>query len=280
MVNSLAMSPISAKGFWAWVAAYCLVMCKVTAFFTNNAYHVVMFANCTSGTTLDGFTVIAGQADDNTSVTVLSSSESPRTIFRVWGGGIVCALSHPTISNCVLIDNLAESGGGMLNTFVSHPTVVNTLIHQNYAVAGAGMYNHVSSNTVLRNTTITRNVASGAGGAMYNFDNSNPNIRACIIWGNIASGSGATLPGIANNSSTPVLSNSIVQDGFTPCVSCPNTNGNIDPQFVNLSDANGLDNILGNADDGFKPENHQPGNRKCGDAFRSYNRHSRADKAL
>lgn len=210
---------------------------------SNNAFHVVTSLNCTGATVLDGFTIKDGNATDNTTITV-----STRTYYRYWGGGMICIFSSPTIRNCSFINNYADSGGGILSSNSSSPNISNSIFATNIAGGGGAIYNHDFSSPTIANCTIASNNGLAAGGAIYNYNGSNPTITGCIIWSNTS----PSLPGIANNGGTPVVSFSIVQSGNTPCTTCPNTNGNIDPQFVNIADPNGADNKWGTADDGLQ----------------------------
>jgi Right handed beta helix region len=216
---------------------------------SNDAYHVVTSLNSTYTILLDGFTIRDGNANDNTTITV-----GTKTYYRSWGGGMLCVFSRPTIINCSFVNNYAESGGGILNTDSSRPKITNSIFVNNVAQGGGAIYNHDYSIPAINNCTIAVNTGLAAGGAMYNYNGSNPSITNCIIWGN----TGPLLQGIANNGGTPVVLRSIIQAGNTPCQSCPNTDGNIDPQFVNISDPNGADNKWGTPDDGLRLNNCSP----------------------
>jgi hypothetical protein len=85
---------------------------------------------------------------------------------------------------------------------------------------------------------------------MENQSSSNPMIRNSILWGNGTE--------IYNSFSTPTVSNSIVQGGYTGCSNCPGTNGNADPLFVNAADPDGADNIHRTADDGLRLQTGSP----------------------
>jgi len=216
---------------------------------TNNAYHVVSFVGIYSNsTTLDGFTVRNGNANINSSITALSGTLNPKTYYRNWGGGILFFSSRGRIINCHVVNNYATYGGGLLNSDISNPFISNSIFVSNSAEGGAAIYNHDNSSPSIVYTTIANNLALAAGGGIYNFNNSNPNISNTIIWNNTA----PALSGIANNGGTPVVTYSIIQNGNSPCSSCPNTNGNINPLFKNSSDPNGPDNIWGTTDDGLE----------------------------
>jgi len=69
---------------------------------------------------------------------------------------------------------------------------------------------------------------------MYNNSNSNPAIRNTIFWSNTAVISGTA---VFNNSSSPVLTNTLVQDGCPTGATCNGVLLTSDPQFVRNPDA-------------------------------------------
>jgi predicted outer membrane repeat protein len=143
--------------------------------FTNNSENVYHVVTGATGATLDGFTITAGNAN----------------VANVMDSAVV--------------------GGGMYNYLSSNPTLTNVTFTNNSATTlrGGGMYNYQSSPT-LTNVTFSSNSAFTTGGGMYNEVGSNPQIRNTIFWGNTAT-SGAQ---IYNTGSAPVVSDSVVQDGY------------------------------------------------------------------
>jgi hypothetical protein len=170
-----------------------------------------------------------------TNVTVSGNTSAGR-----YGGGILNRLSSPVLTGVTISGNRAtgSDGGGMYNYTNSSPVLINVTISGNTAngngggidndigssmlminVAifgnkatddinngkGGGIYN-AGCSPVLINVTISGNFADGGGG-MYNWGGSSPQIRNSIIWGNAAT----TDEGISNDSSTSVISYSIVQ---------------------------------------------------------------------
>ena len=154
---------------------------------------------------LDGFSVINGYSGydgggiycANSSPTVTNCTFSSNGAY--FGGGMYNNNSSPTVTNCTFTDNRAEggvgcSGGGMFNEEYSNPTVINCTFSENYANYGGGMYNEDSSPTVI-NCTFSGNYAvdvdyyGGDGGGMFN-NSSNPTVINCTFRGNDAIGSG------------------------------------------------------------------------------------------
>ena len=113
---------------------------------TDNAYNVVI---ATTATTIDGFTITQGNANNSTPRTI-----NARPINRANGGGI-STNSNPTnittIRNCIITNNKATTI--TTNTSLGH---------------GAGIF--VTNITTLNNTIISNNIASNQGGAIYNFN--------------------------------------------------------------------------------------------------------------
>jgi hypothetical protein len=193
--------------------------------FTNNVenvYHVVTGA---TGAILDGFTITAGHAngaypDDSGGGMYNWNSSSPTLTnitfsgnsahyggggMETWGG------SNPTLTNVTFSGNSSDwVGGGMQNENTSSPTLMNVTFSGNSAVYGGGISNYeCGSSPMLTNVTFSGNSASQKGGGMTN-GWCNPQIRNTIFWGNTAP-SGAQ---IYNNSSTPSVSDSVVQGGY------------------------------------------------------------------
>jgi hypothetical protein len=145
--------------------------------------------------------------------------------------------SNPDMTDVIFTGNEAEHGGGMYNsggsapvlkrvTFLDNdawrgagiysdgadPSLVNVLFYGNKAngtnALAGGMYNRNNSPELV-NVTFSGNTADdGSGGGMFNF-NSTPEITNVILWGNYAVTSGNE---IHNVSSTPVISNSLIEN--------------------------------------------------------------------
>lgn len=167
--------------------------------------HVVM---CTTGegrdTVLQGFTITGGLA--------------PR------GGGMFNVESHPTVTNCIFVENAAESppfveaeGGGMYN-YRSNPAVTNCVFRRNrvwaaaFAVSqGGGMYNEESS-PIIRDCIFEENTVELSldtftqGAGMYNLFSS-PQVSNCHFIGNYTGGSflGNEGAGMYNETSSPTV---------------------------------------------------------------------------
>jgi predicted outer membrane repeat protein len=133
-----------------------------------------------------------------------------------YGGGMGNVNSSPTLTNVTFSGNTANTYGGGMSNDSSIPTLTNVTFSGNTANSGGGMYNNSSSPT-LTNVTFNGNSAP-SGGGIYNISGSNPTIRNTILWGNTVSYGTE----IFNSSSTPVLSDSVVQGGCPAGSTCTN----------------------------------------------------------
>jgi hypothetical protein len=144
----------------------------------------------TAGTVLQGFTLTGGNAN---------GGSFPSNA----GGGMLCNLSSPTISDCIFSANSAEFGGGMFNYINSNPTVVNCTFTANTANLGGGLFNF-NNNSIITHCTFIANTLGADGGGMFN-QNSNPTITDCSFNGNATNNGGAML----NFNSSPAITHCI-----------------------------------------------------------------------
>ncbi len=197
------------------------------------------------------------------------------------GGGMRNVSSGPTVTNCTFIGNGADKyGGGMLNWFsfgaetgyfYSNPTMINCTFSGNSAgLDGGGMFNiytfnitkpgYSYSSPTVTNCTFSGNSAAGKGGGMRNYDPYNfviaPKLTNCILWNNSAS----TEPQISNYNTTPTITYSDVQGGYSGGAGIIDA----DPLFVRNPYA-GPDGTWGTADDDYGDLNLQAGS-PCIDA--------------
>ena len=113
-------------------------------------------------------------------------------------GGIYCILSDPTIKDCVIMNNSAVLGGGIVNDG-ANPSIVNCTIRGNSASYGSGIYSWFSSATI-EGCSIASNTAR-YGGGVYNY-NSNGTIKDNIITKNSTDRDGS---GIYNSNSSATI---------------------------------------------------------------------------
>ncbi len=133
---------------------------------TNDAYHVMILFERTTACVIDGFTISGGFANStspsstdyfpNGVITGFRASYSPGS-----GGGIYNENSSPTITNCIISNNVAAtSGAGILNQS-SNPSVSNCTFSSNI---GDGMTNEGYGNLTVSGCTFSNNTGLG----MYN----------------------------------------------------------------------------------------------------------------
>lgn len=85
------------------------------------------------------------------------------------GGGIRCNNSHPTITNCKVINCFADASGGGIYTNNSQPTISYTTVAQCQADNGGGAFFSNAGALTVNHCTFSDNDASGRGGGVYCF---------------------------------------------------------------------------------------------------------------
>jgi hypothetical protein len=156
-------------------------------FAADSAWHVVIAADVSSSTVLDGVTVTGGRADGTSSIPVNGVS-----IARTGGGGIIIAGTScaPVLTNVTISGNMATYGGGIYNAGSSAPALTDVLIKDNEAItSGGGIYNRDDSAPVLTNVLIKDNTANSQGGGIYCMNNSAPELTNVLIAGNTVTAS-------------------------------------------------------------------------------------------
>ncbi|MCG2590997.1 choice-of-anchor Q domain-containing protein, partial [Rhodohalobacter sulfatireducens] len=165
----------------------------------NNSYHVVNGSNADDTAVLDGFTITAGHASDNS---------APNND----GGGVYNDSGSATFRNLTITGNRSSRyGAAVSNRENSNPTIMETVIKNNFAGnSGGGIYNN-DSNPVLADVTIQENITADNGGGIYSHNNSSPVLTNVKIIGNRAR-SGFNVGtfgggGMYNNGGAPILTN-------------------------------------------------------------------------
>ncbi len=135
----------------------------------DNSYNVVYLKNVAEGTIIDGFVIMAGNANSQ-------ANDAHKT--RCGGGMYIDGENgscKPTIVNCEFRNNLGRDGAAVYNNGrngESSPVFVNCTFSNNEAgLDGGAMYNDGrlkgKSNPSLTNCTFTRNMGT-YGGAICN----------------------------------------------------------------------------------------------------------------
>jgi len=164
---------------------------------TDNAYHVVVSSGNIGSATLDGFTILNGNANGNTDININGTGVS-----RSFGGGMYNSSSSPSINNCSFLVNRATHGAGMHNN-ASSPSINNSTFSNNIATNGAGVNNNASSPTISLSRFLSNNAQSGGG--MFNGSSSSPVINNSLFSGNNASNMGG---GMYNTNSSATINSS------------------------------------------------------------------------
>lgn len=132
----------------------------------DNSYNVVYFSNVGNQTKIDGFTITGGYTSGG------------------YGAGIRSADSSPIISNCKIVGNFADVGGGL-----SH--------------GGSG-------NITIQGCTFEGNICDTQGGAINIFVGTNNTITNCYIKSNQSNGTGGILCMAGTSSVMLTISNSVI----------------------------------------------------------------------
>jgi len=143
-------------------------------------------------TILDGFTITGGNS-------------------LLYGGGVYCDRSSPTLRNCIIKGNSSVGSGGGVWGYECSPTLTNCMITANTATGeygnGGGICCYIRCSPTLTNCTITGNTAAKKGGGVYCSSYVSAAFLNCTITGNRA----ATTGGFYwNHAETPTLTNCIL----------------------------------------------------------------------
>ena len=134
---------------------------------------VVSFENGeTKASVLEGFTITGGTG---------SWREFPKGDghYNMFGGGIVCSGSSPTIAACVIAGNTAAwAGGGLISEAGSSPTVTGCTISGNSSREGGG----IAVGTTV--ATIAFCTITGNSGQGMNVRTGSAKVTNSILWGN------------------------------------------------------------------------------------------------
>ncbi len=133
---------------------------------TENAFHVLITANLTDATTINGFTVQGGNASGSGDL-----AYSGQSFRRDSGGGMYHLRSSPNVSDMIFVGNSClDLGGGILYEGLEDIrfTVSNAVFTQNQAgstAGGLGILGATDDN-VVENSIFRGNRALANGGAM------------------------------------------------------------------------------------------------------------------
>ncbi len=110
--------------------------------------------------------------------------------FDLEGGGILCDIASPTISDCRILSSSARFGGG-LALLVFWGIVDRCVIAGNYGSdGGGGIATMYTDGVAITNCVITGNMVGIAGGGVAFLDNGGSMLRGCTVAGNVAADAG------------------------------------------------------------------------------------------
>lgn len=231
----------------------------------ENSWHVVTTNSADETCILDGFTITGGNARG-------------RAQSQSYGGGLLNIDGNPTIRNCLFQRNRAEfGGGGAANMIGSGMTFERCRFIENSANAsGGGAFWNPDGNTQFSDCLFNGNESIGASGGAAVLGGESTIVNStfahnrahtghhggliiesllpasivnCIFWGNTAPNGTVEEAQLLILSDPPssVVSHSLVQ-GWSGRFGGSGNSG-LDPRFV---DADGADNVPGNADDDLR----------------------------
>ena len=175
---------------------------------------------------LVGFTITGGTGTPNSGYTsgggILVRFGSAPTISECvvtgnsaeTGAGIAVLNSSPTIVDCVIDNNTAATSGGGLSIggAESAPMITRCVISNNTATSGGGVRIINSAQGTFTACTVRDNTAADQwdGGGFSIESDSTPRILSCLITGNIAGVGG----GIFSSDSSPNVTNTTIAGNF------------------------------------------------------------------
>jgi predicted outer membrane repeat protein len=222
----------------------------------DNSYNVVRFRDVSNTTTLDGFSIMHGNANYSAGNT---NQNSGGGIYIFDDGTTSNSVCDPVIANCTFMYDSASTNGGAIYLngllhYFSNPTIVNCIFANNYAYEGAAIESDDGSPTitnclfvnnassygcvyseadhhnivmVLDNCTFSNNSAL-MGAALYirqdGIYTGNMTLNNCILWNDSATTSNNE---IYYDGSTLTANYSDIKGGFSGT-----GNINLDPLFV------------------------------------------------
>jgi Right handed beta helix region/Secretion system C-terminal sorting domain len=149
----------------------------------DNVNHVVLAVGNVETALLDGFTIVGGNANTATNITVNS-----QTISQDKGAGIYNHGASPKITNCIVSGHTAigDNGGAGIYNHSAAPLIMNTLLTGNKTLgnaSGAAIYSAFSSPKLLNVTVVGNNGAANQSAAIYHYVSS-PIIINTVVYGN------------------------------------------------------------------------------------------------
>ncbi|MCH2137330.1 MAG: right-handed parallel beta-helix repeat-containing protein [Phycisphaerales bacterium] len=141
----------------------------------------------------DGTGVTTIDAQQTGGVFVFGSGEGHMTVIKdmvitgglsVWGGGVYCVSSSPTIVGCTITGNSSSNNGGGIHCNTSSISIIDCSITNNTSGAGGGISCGNSTTPSIIGCTISGNLSTWGFGGGIRCAGSSPTITACVISNN------------------------------------------------------------------------------------------------
>ena len=138
-----------------------------------------------SGNTASSGGGISGQSGVSTPANIANSIISGNTVTGSGGG--IFGISELNVTNCSILDNMANNGGGIsgLSGYVGSANITNSILTGNIATGSGGGIFGVTTLSVV-NSVIAGNTANSGGGIGGDHNLRNSTITNCTIVGNVA----------------------------------------------------------------------------------------------
>lgn len=172
------------------------------------------------------------------------------------GGAIRNQDSDAVIVNCGFYHNQVKTSGGAIENLASHATIAGCYFSGNVAIDsyGGAIATFADSQAEMSNLTIVGNSAGFAGGGIAN-DSMSPALWNSIVWGNTAGSFDTESQQVHNFDGSVAVDYSTIQ-GWSGAMGGVGNNG-MDPMFA---DPDGPDDMIGTSDDGARPTAGSPAN--------------------
>jgi len=227
-----------------------------------------------SGCTFEGNVNSAGGPDEvlgggiyvgYTPLTITTSTfVGNKAMSPLGAGGAICydydAGSTNLIQDCLFTANAAGYGGGAVANFARDMHIRSCLFNSNTASNGAAVWVNKERDRAIRpridNSTFHGNVAAVYGGAIVNSYVEMMTLNNCILWNNSAATAGDDIFNTGTSAMTTRHCN-IASAANSHASTSENNSARFSavPLFI---DADGADNVAGNADDDFRLQEGSP----------------------
>ena len=177
---------------------------------------------------------------------ITNTAEGGAALYAYQGRGIIAQSVFDS-------NNAIQLGGASCFVGGSNMMLENNVYFNNTSDLGGACWVFGSSDIVEKNSTYQKNTATTKGNAVYLSNNGNYTASNSIFWNTSIGGSE-----IEQDTAAFTVKYSLVKNGHISCISCPGSDGNLDPLFESATDADGNDNQYYTSDDGLKLQSSSP----------------------